>query len=232
MTTFLDRDNSVPTRTTVGAGWAMLAGGVLWFVGGGLHPKQDLPGGSVKELLLPEFRDPLWYPGHTLLLVGIGLMAAALAALVRRGALTTPRARTAAAVAAAATSLGTVAALLHLVMAVDADRIAAGAGTPLTDIQLVVETVAAPAFGLSIAVLSVVGAATRTIGNRTAAVFGVIGGAGYALAGGTVLLTDALNPLFPLAGLIGAWGAVTGASVVRRTRRAAMVTPLMCGDPW
>lgn len=106
-------------------------------------------------------------------------------------------------------------------MASEAGRIAAGQSTPLTDVNLVVETVGTPAFGLSIAALAVVGARTRVLGNGAAAVLGVIGGVAYALAAGTILLTDALNPLFPLAGLLGVWGVVTAVSLLRRRAATA-----------
>ena len=128
-----------------------------------------------------------------------------------------PLARVAVVVAAAA-SLGAVAAFLHLIMATEADRIADGLSTPLTNLSLVVETIVTPAFGLSIAALAVLGARTGSIGNRTAAGLAVVGGTAWALAGATFAFTDALNPLFPLAGLLGVWAIVTAVSLLRRTR--------------
>ena len=199
--------------------WALLAGGAIFFVGGGLHPKEDPPGVSLKEHLRVMYNDGNWYPGHALLFVGMALIAAALVALVRSGALSGVRTTYVAGVVAAATaSLGAVAAFLHLVMATEADRIADGLGTPLTNLNLVVETIVTPAFGLSIAALAVLGARTGSIGNRTAAGLAVVGGTAWALAGATFAFTDALNPLFPLAGLLGVWAIVTAVSLLRRTR--------------
>jgi len=149
----------------------------------------------------------------------MALMAVALIALVRSGALTRVRTAYVAGVAAAtATSLGAAAAFLHLIMAAEADRIADGLSTPLTNLNLVVETLVTPVFGLCIAAFAVVGARTGSIGNRTAAGLAVVGGTAWALAAATFAFTEALNPLFPLAGLIGVWAIVTAVSLLRRTR--------------
>lgn len=105
------------------------------------------------------------------------LIAASLLALVRGGALAqVARAQTVATIAAVAAVLAAADMLLHLVVAVEADRLAAGRSTPLTDVHVVAETLTVPAFGLSIAALALVGAWTRTVGNPVAAVLGVVGG--------------------------------------------------------
>jgi hypothetical protein len=212
----------IRARTQPLVAWALLAGGAIFFLGGALHPKDDPAGITLDEHLHVMYENDIWYPSHALILVGTVLMAAALVALVRGGALARDRTvHVAGAVAAVTASLGTVAAFLHLIMAIEVDRIGAGQSTPLTDVNSVVETIVAPAFGLSIAALAVVGARTGTIGTRVGAVLAVIGGVGFALAGGTFLLTDALDPLFPLAGLIGAWAAITGVSLLRTSRTPA-----------
>lgn len=196
--------------------WALLAGGAIFFVGGAMHPEEDPPGVSLKEHLRVMYEDGNWYAGHALVFIGMALMAGALVALVRGGGLSRVRTVHVAGVAAAITSsLGAVGALLHLVMATEADRIAAGMSTPLTNLNLVVETIVTPAFGLSIAALAVFGARTDSIGNRTAAGLAVVGGTGWALAGATFVFTDALDPLFPLAGFLGVWAIVTAVSLLR-----------------
>ena len=201
--------------------WVLLAGGAIFFVGGAMHPKEDPPGVSLKEHLRIMYVDGNWYPGHALLFVGMALMAAALVAVVRSGALSGVRAASVAGVVAATTALlGAAAAFLHLIMASEADRIADGLSTPLTNLNLVVETIVTPAFGLSIAALAVLGARTGTFGNRTAAGLAVVGGTAWALAGATFAFTEALNPLFPLAGLLGVWAIITAVSLLRRTRIA------------
>jgi hypothetical protein len=203
---------------------ALLAGGVAFFIGGSMHPGDDPPGLTLKEHLHLLYTDPAWYPSHAVLLVGMVLMAAALVALVRKGTLTDPRVQKVGAVAAGAAVLGALGMLLHLVEASEADRIAGHQTTPITDVQLVVESFTVPAFGFAIAALALVGASTRTLGNRVVAVLAVVGGIGYGLAGGTLLFTDALNFLFPAAGGIGLWAIAAGIGLLRR---APVKTPAL-----
>ena len=114
---------------------------------------------------------------HAVLLAGMALIAAALVALVRgRGLAAVPRAQRAATVAAVATALGVLGMVVHQLAAMDSDSIASGASTPVVDANIVVETITVPAFGLAIAALAVVGASTRTLGNRLTAVLGTVGG--------------------------------------------------------
>lgn len=198
--------------------WALVGGGAFFFVGGSMHPGEDPPGLSVKEHLQLLFSDSAWYPSHALFLVGMVLMAVALVALVRGGTLPTPRAQMVGAIAAVAAVLAAFGMLLHLVAASEADRIAAGQSTPITNVHVVVETITIPAFGFSIAALSVIGASTRTVGNRLIAVLGVVGGVAYGLAGGTFAFTDALNFLFPVASGIGLWAIAAGIGLLLRSR--------------
>ncbi len=200
-------------------GWGLLAGGVFFFVGGSMHPSDDPPGLSLKEHLELLFSDPAWYPSHALMLIGMTFIAASLVGVVRADLLApVRRARSVGVMAAVAGVLAALGALLHLVVASEADRLAAGESTPLTNLHVVVETLTVPPFGLSLAALAVVGAMSRTVGNRGTAVLGVIGGTAYALAAGTLLFTDALNFLFPLAGAIGLWAIAAGLVLVRRSR--------------
>lgn len=206
-------------RSQLLIGWTLLAGGVLFLAGGPLHPKEDPPGVSVKEHLRVMYEDPAWFAAHAVLLAGMVLIAVGLVGLARTRALAAePRAHTAAVVAAFAAAVGAPAMLLHLVAAADADRLAAGAATPLTDVQVVVETITVPLFGFAVAALAVLGAATRTIGNRVTAVLGALGGIGYGLAGATFLVTDAFDPLFPAAAGIAIWTGAAGLGLVLRGR--------------
>jgi len=105
-------------RTSPLVGWLMLAGGVLYFVGGSMHPKEDPPGVSLKEHLLVMYEDPAWYPAHAVFFVGMVLLAASLVTLVRGGSLRPVRAAHAlAVVAAVTTTLAAAGSLLHLVSA-------------------------------------------------------------------------------------------------------------------
>ncbi|MEP7178517.1 MAG: hypothetical protein ABI775_05475 [Pseudonocardiales bacterium] len=209
----------VRSRPTSLVGWGLLTGGVIFFVGGSMHPKEDPPGVSMKEHLHAMYVDPLWFPAHALLLLGTALIAAALVLLVRGGTLAgVPRVQTAGTVAAVAAVLGTLETLLHLVAAVDANRIADHTATPLSDVLGIVETIAGPVFGFSIAALAVVGALTRTIGNRVTAVLGVVGGVAYGIATATILVTAKTDFLFPLSAGIGLWTVAAGIGLLLRSR--------------
>ncbi len=227
MSTMQETESKVHARRSGRAspriGLMLLAGGVAFFIGGSMHPGDDPPGLSLKEHLHLLYTDPAWYPSHAVLLVGMVLMAAALVALVRNRTLD-PRVQKVGAVAAGAAVLGALGMLLHLVEASEADRIAGHQTTPITDVQLVVESFTVPAFGFAIAALALVGASTRTLGNRVVAVLAVVGGIGYGLAGGTLLFTDALNFLFPAAGGIGLWAIAAGIGLLRR---APVKTPAL-----
>ena len=208
-------------RSTAGrarpvVGWGLLAGGVIFFAGGGMHPKEDPPGVSLKEHLRIMFDNPAWYPAHTVILVGMAVLAAALVVLVRGHTLAdVPRLQVVAKVAAVASVAGAAGMVLHLAAATEADRIDAGASTPLIDVNLAVEAITVPAFGLAVALLAVVGAAAHRLGNWVIALPGVIGGVGFALAGATILFTDRLDGLFPLAAGIGVWAAAAGIGLLR-----------------
>lgn len=209
-------------RATRLVGWGLLAGGAFYFAGGSMHPSEDPPGLSVKEHLQILFSDPSWYSSHALLLVAMIFISTSLVALARGGALArVPRAQAVATIAAGAAVLAAVDMLLHLVVAAEADRLAAGQSTPLTDVHVVAETLTVPAFGFSLAALAVAGARTRTVGNPLTAVLGVVGGVAYGLAGATLLFTDALNFLFPVSTAIALWAIAVGIGLLLRSRAAS-----------
>lgn len=217
MTAVLHHDENVRTRISARVPWALIAGGVIFFVGGAMHPEEDPPDVTLKEHLRVMYEDGNWYPSHTLQFIGILLVAVALVALARSGALARIRRAQRAGVVAAVGAVGwAFGSFLHLIAATEADRIAADQTTPLTDALVAVETVTVPIFGVGVVLLAIVGLRTALIGNRTAAACAVIGGVAYATAGATFAFTDALDPLFPLASFIGVWAIVTGASMLRR----------------
>lgn len=223
MSSVAQTEPRIRPRSSPLVGWGLLAGGAFFFVGGSLHPKQDPPNVTLKEHLHIMFEDPMWYPAHVITLVGMALIAASLVLLVRGRSLgRVPRAHSVAVVAAIASVAAAAGMLLHLVAALDSDRIAANESTPLVDVNLIVETITVPFFGFSIATLAVVSAMTRTLGGWVAAPFGVIGGVGFGLAGGTLLLTDKLDPLFPLAAGIALWAMAAGIGMLQRARASRL----------
>jgi peptidoglycan/LPS O-acetylase OafA/YrhL len=70
-------------------------------------------------------------------------------------------------------------------------------------------------WGAAMAVLAVVGGATRTIGNWITLALGAVGGACFALASATIPFTDLFDGLFPVASLLGLWAVVVGIMVLR-----------------
>ncbi|MFF4835381.1 hypothetical protein [Streptomyces sp. NPDC001315] len=208
-------------RATI-IGWLLLAGGTAFLVGGGIHPRADASDGGARERLRVMFEDGGWYPSQAFMLAGTAAMAVALVALVRCRRLTGASwARYAAVVAAVGAALASVALLLHLLAAGEADRLAEGGSAPITDTVVVVDTIVIPVFGLGIAALASVGAITRAVGNVVVAIPGVVGGVGYALAAGTILISDHLDALFPTAIGIALWAAAVGVQLLLLDRRAA-----------
>jgi hypothetical protein len=222
MTTVLDHDEHVRTQIPARVPWALIAGGVFFFVGGAMHPEEDPPDVTLKEHLRVMYEDGNWYASHTLQLIGVVLVAVALVALARSGALVSSRHAQRVGVVAAVGAVGwAFGSFLHLIAATEADRIAADRSTPLTDALIVVETITVPVFCLGVVLLAVVGLRTGLVGNRTAAACALVGGVAYAVAGATFAFTDALDPLFPLASFIGVWAVVTGVSMLRRRTASA-----------
>ena len=221
MTTTDKADATVRNRRTEHlSAWGLIVGGALYFSGGGMHPGEDPPDVTVKEHLRLMYEDPAWYPAHTVFLGGMVLLAAALVGLARSGRLRpVPAAQKALVAAAVSSTVAAVGSLLHLVAGSEAEEIAAGQSTPITDVHVIAETITVPLFGLSIVALAVVGAATRTLGNWPAAALGAVGGMAYALAAGTFLFTDALNFLFPVSSGIALWAVIAGVGLLwhRRT---------------
>lgn len=87
MTAVLQHDDDVRTRISPPVPWAVIAGGVIFFVGGAMHPEEHPPDVTVKEQLRVMYEDGNWYASHTLQLMGVVLVAVALVALARSGAL-------------------------------------------------------------------------------------------------------------------------------------------------
>ncbi|MFG2076104.1 hypothetical protein [Nonomuraea maritima] len=201
-------------------GWGLLAGGALFLAGGPMHPSEDPVGVGLKEHLRLMYEDPAWYPSQAVLLAGMTLIAASLVALARGRAFAgVPRLHAVTVIAAITASLAAVDWLVRLVSAVEADAIAAGRATPISDVQVVMETVTIPAFCLGVIALAVVGGRSRALGNPLVAVLAVLGGIGHGLAGGTILFTDRFDFLFPAAAGIALWAMAVGGMMLMRRRR-------------
>jgi hypothetical protein len=209
-------------RTSPFAAWTLAVGGVLFLIGGALHPTEDLPGASMAQQLRAMYQEPIWYPAHGTMFVGMVLVTVALFALVRDARVAgVARVRTMTRIAAVTSALATVGALIHVVAATDTDRIGqSDTLPPLSALHLILDTVSVPLFSFSIAALAIVGALTRTLGNWVIAVPGVVGGIGYGLAGGTAAYTPVFDPLFPTALGVALWLTAAGVALLVRRRTA------------
>jgi cytochrome bd-type quinol oxidase subunit 2 len=195
----------------------LLLGGLAFFVGGALHPKDSSTGGTKLEQLHDMLVDPLWYPSHLVFLAAIALITAGLIVIRRRGDLPGRMARLMT-VVTAISMLATVAMLIHLFAATEADAIEHGHSTALIDFHTWNETIVNPLWGLAIATLAAAGGLTHTLGNRITLALGLVGGLSFAVATATIAFTDLFDPLFPISSLIGVWAAAVGAiALLRRT---------------
>jgi hypothetical protein len=222
-TTPMTQERALARRTNPAAVWSLVVGGVLFLIGGALHPNEDLPDISMAQQLRAMYEDGAWYPAHGAMFLGMILITVALYGLWRDSAITdVPLARKTTIVTVLASALATVGALLHLVAATDSNRIGTGDDMPLlSGAYLVLETISVPLFAFAVAALAVVGALTRTLGNWLTAVFGVVGGVGYGLAGGTAAFTPVFDFLFPTALGIALWTIAAGIGLLVRGRSAA-----------
>jgi hypothetical protein len=200
-----------PDRVT---GAFLLLGGVAFFAGGATHPGDSGQGSKVAQLH-EMLVDPMWYPSHALLLTAMACFAAAILALRLWGGLNAAMATVTGVVSVIAV-LATLGMTLHLFAATGAAGIADGDKTFLYHLQTWNETIVNPLWSLSIAVLAVAGGLTRTLGNPVTIALGLVGGLAFALATATIAFTDRLDPLFPVASLLGIWAFVVGLMVLLR----------------
>jgi hypothetical protein len=204
-------------------------GGLLLTVGGSMHP--EATGATVTEHLIEMYRDSLWVPAHAIALVGVLFVAISLAVLARTGA-PIPRAerlKPFAVVAALGALIATLEFIPHLAAGGEGEALHDGHAAPLTDLHGWLGMVSTPALGLTVALLAIMVAVTRTRLRILAWALGAIatvGGILYALAGPLIKLTGdpGVSPLFTgVAGTSG-WLLVAGAVLTVRCVRASRAT--------
>lgn len=203
------------------AGATLLAGGVLTFLGGNLHPRADTDHAEVDAALAEMLDSGMWTASHLLGLIGIALIGGALALFVRtQRAARDGLVRTATSVAIAGAVLGVIELIPHTLAAGERDELVSGGSTPLLDIHLVLQAFVTPLLGLSVAFLAVVEARTSPRWTSAVAALAVVGGVAYALAGPLIVLTDdpSVSPLFAGAVGLSVWAIVTGARLLRDGR--------------
>lgn len=198
---------------------ALASAGLLIGLGGVLHPRVDRSA-EFEQGLAGMFESSMWAGSHLLTMAGFGVLAVALVLLVRAlGASWAPRLRLLAWTAAAGAGFAAIETVPHLLASSDADAIHAGDPTPLADLHLVLQAVATPAVGISVAALALVGGRSRELGaGRVATALAVVGGLAYALAGPVMATTE--NPklaiLFAGSAGLATWAVVAGVRMARR----------------
>ncbi|SFB85329.1 hypothetical protein SAMN04487968_10238 [Nocardioides terrae] len=187
--------------------FALLAvGGVAFNIGGSTHPSDDGTG-SKTDQLHEMLVHHAWYSSHALLLVGFIGFAAGAWALRGRGGPAVQRLTAAVSVVAVVSVAGMV---VHTLEPLGASTLADGQPNLLSVVATLNETGVDAVWGFAFAALATVGGLTRSIGNPVTAVLGLVGGAAFALASGTIPFTDSFDALFPVSGLLGVWAIVIG----------------------
>lgn len=118
-----------------------------------------------------------------------------------------------------AAALGVVEMVPHLLAGGEAHAAAHGGPTPLLELHQRIGLFSDLLFGLSLAVLAVLAARTRSLGGgRAVAVLAVVGGLAFGLAAPLLVATgiEAFAILFSGSVLIGLWLVTSGVLLARR----------------
>lgn len=199
--------------------WAMVGGGLSFFIGGLLHPQDYDPALSESANLAMLLDNPSWIPAHVLLVLASGLFAVGLAGLLgHRPELPSP-ARRAGWVAVAGAGAMVVESVPHTLATLDGTRAAAGQPTPIVSTHEALALLAYPLFGLGVVALVVLGG--RGLAHPAVGVMGVLGGLawGFAPWGFGPLGIEEAELLFLIGDvLLSAWVVVVGAVELARRR--------------
>lgn len=201
--------------------WAFAAGGVLFLIGGALHPDEDssLP---EAEATADFIGAPTWIPAHTLILIGSLGFAIGLFALARSRMSLSTAAQRAAWVAAIGAALFFIESFFHLAAFADEDAALAGNATPLLSTHMAMALVVYPLFTFALAALAVLSRDTLT--HPVIGILGAIGAVIFGLAPALAGLAgiEALGWMFPVGGIaLALWFTVVGVTgLIRSTRRS------------
>ncbi len=205
--------------------WALAAGGLLFLIGGALHPDEDssLP---EAEATAESLGSATWIPSHALLLAGTIGFLIGLFALARSRTPLSKAARRAAWIAAVGAVLFAVEGVFHLAAFADEQAALAGTDTPLLSTHMAMGLVVYPLFTFAVAALAVLSG--RTLTHPVIGIIGAIGAVAFGVAPALVGLAgiDALGFLFPLGGIVMAlWFTLIGVTALIRGsgRRKAAV---------
>jgi hypothetical protein len=180
--------------------WRVLfgLGGVVMAAGGPLHPT----GETMHSMLI----DPNWFPSHMAQLAGYALMTAGLW-LFWRGKPHSAAVQRWLGLGVLGLALQTVEMGFHLASMVDADKLAAGASTPVLSTHIALAVTVYPLLAILMSGLIVVAARTRELGNPLIAPLGIAGLVAQAVAVVLVVGLDmqAARIGFPMVMLFAVW---------------------------
>ena len=191
----------------------LVVAGVLLLVGGQLHPRPDitLNFDAARAGMLAE---SLWRVSHVVNLAGIVLVGVALLLILQSGGLASHRRlQLLAVVAFGGALLHALEMLPHIFQNMETAEVLSGGSTPINDIQLVLQAISNPVFGIGIAGLAVVGARTGYLGHWTVALLAVLGGLAFAAAGPAVFITRQAEFSLLFLGIIGVAVWLIGAGI-------------------
>jgi len=225
--TVTPESRTAQTRTSGPWPWAFSLGGILFLIGGALHPNDDtsLP---EAEQTAESLGAAAWIPAHALLLVGSVGFLIGLVALARSPMSLPTAARRATWVAAVGAALFVVEGVFHLGAFADRDAVLSGEATPLLSTHMAMGLVAYPLFAFAVAALAVLSGHTLT--HPVVGVIGAIGAVAFGVAPTLVGAAgiEALVFLFPVGGIIlGLWITVAGVmALIRGSARQRASIPI------
>lgn len=203
--------------------WPLLVfGGLLVFVGGGMHGDPAGPDLPIRQNLATTMEAGGWVLGHAIMTVGAALIAGGV--WIARREAGWQLSRTLWRVLVVAVALNAIELVVHTAVIVEKDGLLAGETGLLTAVHLAGLLIVYPLYGLAVAAVAAVRFRAAGIGHRAIAALGIVGGVCHAVSAPLAVATEssAFEFLFPLAGVtVSAWWIGTGISA--RPRRAAAV---------
>lgn len=216
-----------PDKTAAGLWpWALTAGGVLFLIGGPLHPGTDtsLP---EAQATAESIGAATWIPSHALILAGATGYLIGLFGLARSPMPLPTAARRAAWVAAIGGVLLAIESVVHLGAFLDEDAALAGDATPVLSTHMALSLVVYPVFTFAVAALAVL--SRNALTHPVVGIIGAIGAIAFGVAPALVGLADieALAVLFPIgAAVLALWFTVVGVTaLIRGSSHRRATTP-------
>ena len=196
--------------------------GVLSLIGGQMHPRGK--GDSKNDYLISMLGNPTWAASHLLMLAGL-VVAVATFLMAKREAVFGPSVSTWLTVAAIGSAIGAAELVPHVAASNDLEGLQHHHDTPVLDFHLMMQVLATPALGITIAAVAIaVARDARTKAAWTLAVIAAISGVLYGLAGPLVNFTEsvAVTPLFAAQTGVAIWLLGTGIRLLVPSRAVVL----------